>query len=402
MPPRALAIALALTPLVTAPEARAAETNILLTIESFAKSEALGGDARVGFVTGRALAAKGEVPQFDVLFLVDVSLSTRSSSGTDIDGDGKVASSLISGIKGIFGGGRSSSGDSILAAELAGVEALIETFDPRTTRVGVVSFSGGETKSADSAMLDVPLTTDYTRARKGLGEILLGGPNGMTNMYAGLRLAGAEVGGGRMAESEPRLDAQRHIVLLTDGYPFVPYESEETSERRAIAMARRLGERDIRVHVYAIGPDANNRPRAAVGIAEASGGSFTAVRHPSELQQMLAEASFASIDEVRVRNIDTGQAAMQVLRNPDGSYSALVPVQPGMNTIEVWARSTEGDERTVTRSAVFGARRLEPRERAALSRMLGLESQAARRRAEGTVEIEVESGEATREDEPER
>ena len=73
-----------------------------------------------------------------------------------------------------------------------------------------------------------------------------------------------------------------------------------------------------------------------------------------------------------------------------------------MNTIEGWARSTEGGERTVTRSAVFGARRLEPRERAALSRMLGLESLAARRRAEGSVEIEVESREDARQDEPER
>ena len=191
-----------------------------------------------------------------------------------------------------------------------------------------------------------------------------------------------------MAESEPRPGAQRHILVLTDGYPLVPYESPEQSESRAIRLAGRLGDAGIRVHTYAIGPDANDRPRAAVQVARASGGDFTAVRDPSELEKLLGEASFASIDEVRVRNVDTGKPAEQVVRNADGSYAALVALRPGENTIEVYARATDGVENTVRRTGTFGDGNLAPRERADLAR---LQVQARRRKAQGSIAVEVES-----------
>ena len=59
----------------------------------------------------------------------------------------------------------------------------------------------------------------------------------------------------------------------------------------------------------------------------------------------------------------------------------------GVNTIEVYARSTDGAERTVTRTGMFLAQKLAPREQADLARLL---ARSKKGRAEGTVEIETE------------
>ena len=379
------AAAATLAALALASGSARAESTVFLTIDSLSRSEVVRGDTRLGFVSGRALAAEGALPQFDVLFLVDVSGSTAQSAGVDVDGDGRISGG--GGRRGLFGG-RKTGADSILAAELAAVESLVSTFDPRTTRVGVVSFSGGDHPGGDSAMVDVPLTSSYARVRAGLREIQLSGPDGWTNLYAGLRIARGEVSGGRESESKPRPGAQRHVVLLTDGYPLVPYESPERSAGRAIKLAERMGRERIRVDTYAIGPDATDQPRAALRVARASGGRFTAVRDPRDLERLLGEASFASIDEVRVRNVDTDGAADQVIRNADGSYSALVPLRPGENTIEVWARSTDGVEKTVRRTGIFSDQSLAQREQADLARLI---AKSRSRRVEGEVTIEVES-----------
>ncbi len=87
------------------------ESTVFLTIDSFSRSEAVTGHTPLGFVSGRALAAEGDVPEFDVLFLVDVSGSTAASAGVDVDGDGKIGGGFAGGLRGLFGGSRDTGAD---------------------------------------------------------------------------------------------------------------------------------------------------------------------------------------------------------------------------------------------------------------------------------------------------
>jgi hypothetical protein len=378
--------------------ARAEPAEVFLTIDSVSLAAPPRKAGRLGFVTGRALAHSGSMKLFDVVFLIDVSGSTADSSGVDIDGDGRVSGGggLKLGPIRLGGSGGKGSGDSILAAEVAAVRSLLDTFDPRTTRVGVVTFSGSPNASSDHAWVEVPLTSEYRKVRSGLEEILLAGAEGGTNMYAGLRLAGMELGGGRSAESTKRAGSQRHIVLLTDGFPTLPGRPRPRGERspeaedRAIAMAQRLGKKGVRVHTFAIGREAAERPRAAVECAEASGGGFTAVEDPGDLGKLLGEVQFASIEELRIRNLTSGLEAVDQLHNADGSYAALVPVQEGLNTIEVVARSTDGSIERVEITTLVATTALTARQGADRARLLEISLARERGKAQPAKDLEIE------------
>jgi len=378
--------------------ARADPAEVFLTIDSVSLATPGRKVERLGFVSGRALAHSGSMKLFDVMFLIDVSGSTADSSGVDIDGDGRVSGGggLKLGPIRLGGSSGKGGGDSVLAAEVAAVGSLLDSFDPRTTRVGIVTFSGSQNASSDHAWVEVPLTPEYRRVRSGLEQVLLAGAEGGTNMYAGLRLAGIELGGGRSAESTRRAGSQRHIVLLTDGFPTLPGrptrggERSPESEDRAIAIAQRLGKKGVRVHTFAIGKEAAERPRAAVEVAEASGGGFTAVRDPGDLGKLLGEVKFASIEELRIRNRTSGLEAVDQLHNADGTYAALVPVQEGLNTIEVMAQSTDGSIERVEITTRVGTEPLTDRQGADRARLLELSLARERGKEQPARDLEIE------------
>ncbi len=339
--------------------------EILLTLDSFVDSGQSVQQQQLGFVFGRALAHEGKLQRIDVVFLIDISGSTKYWAGFDVDQDGA---------RPMFGLAKDKD-DNILAAEIAAVRSMIQSFDPRTTRVGLVSFSGGASKSADSATVDAPLTADYARVERALENILSAGPWGATNMRAGLRLAGIEVVAGRSAESTKREFAQRHIVMLTDGTPMVPGEDPADSTRKAVGYAKKLGERDVRIHVYAIGRDANDDDTAPRKIAAVSKGSFTAVRDIAQLDRLLAEVQISNIETLRVRNASTGKASIRQAHGPDGTYYALIPIRDGENTVEVYTRASDGSEKTLTKTAVFGRDPLPPHAERERQRLIHIRSQ---------------------------
>jgi Mg-chelatase subunit ChlD len=375
--------------LVTGPAPRAATTEMELSVATSGIVKGQGGE-RLGFVTGQALAVQGELDRFDVVFVVDVSGSTAQSSGADIDGDGKVggpgALRRLGGFLGLQGSRPTSSGDSILAAEIASVRALLATLDPRNTRVALVAFAGGDSPSADNASLEVPLTSEFRRLEEGLDGVLLAGPEGATDMRAGLRIARSALRKRERGATPP----QRHIVLLTDGVPAVPYETPEKAEQQAVQAARRLGREGVRVHAFAVGPEATDQPRACVEIARRSGGEFRAVENPGELPRLLPELRFASIEEVRVSSLDAGGEPVRADRGDDGRYSALLPLRPGENRIEVHARSSDGREKRVRVTIRDREPALDESQRGELQRLLSLRSiQQEKERRERAREIEI-------------
>ncbi|MBW2281787.1 MAG: VWA domain-containing protein [Deltaproteobacteria bacterium] len=378
--------------------------RLALEIAAPAQGAVIGDPGGMAFVSGRALALYGEYQAFDIVFVIDTSDSTAAPSGADVDGDGNVGHRKGEDFLSIFGRilplPNSDRGDSVLAAEIAAVETLLEQLDPRTTRVGVVYFSGDLDPITPDAATMVPLTTNYDQVRKGLYEILRYGPHGRTNMLAGVNVGTIELLGTQSAYSEKRPNARKVMIFLTDGTPTLPMESSPNQNMRmAIRAARKAARHDIRIDTYAIGERALQEPVVAVEMAHATQGVFTPVRQPRDLQSVFEHVDFARIDDLRVHNKTTSDPASYVLRNPDGSFSALLPMQDGGNTIEVYARATDGTEARRFIKVKFlpeaGMQQLDARLAAQRNRLLESRLLDLKRRS---VQISTERDEGVRRD----
>jgi hypothetical protein len=330
-------------------EAGAVSTTLKLEIEE-PTDGSIVGTPEGAFLAGRALALLGEFKRFDVVIVLDTSGSTNAASGADINGNGIVGAT---GLSGIFK--QTDPGDSILAAEIAAAKKIVEGLDPRNTRVGLVTFAGTADQydpytriiysdNAPDAITEEPLTTTYERVLKALDRVMKRGPEGQTNMTEGVRLAVKELKGYRGGMSKPDAGSQKVVLFFTDGQPTAPYPQELSRENvasvlRAASQARRA---DVQIHTFAVGPEALDGPIACVQMAAYTGGYFTPVSSPGDLPAVVETVNFANLDTLEIRNVTNGEAATETVVNADGSFGALVPVQPGLNRLEVLAKATDG------------------------------------------------------------
>ncbi len=299
-------------------------------------------------VSGKVSGSSSRSPNVDLLFVVDISGSTAQYAGFDFD-DGEQYSDSPSGGFGrpqisIFGGGVHvmqtpfrNLRNSILAAEIAAARRLVGQVDTKTTRIGIVTFGEG-------ASVRQPLTHDYELVQRALDDILRDGPYGGTNMAEGIRVGITELLG--LGLSERRPDAVKTQILLTDGFPTLPIgrgrRATPEDTYLAINAARLSGKAGIKVHVFALGEEALSYPRAAVGIAEQSGGSYTPVLRPADALAVVENISVVGVDYVQIINQTTGQRATRVRLAADGYFSAALPVIEGRNQIEVFTRASDG------------------------------------------------------------
>lgn len=299
------------------------------------------------FVSGKVARDAGRSARVDVFLVVDVSGSTAQYAGSDLGDAGELPDN-----SGFFGfptpqitiGGMSVGGppvrnlrNSILAAEVAAARRLLVQLNPETTRVGVLTFSEG-------AKLLQPLTNDFERLRRVLDDILRAGPHGGTNMVEGIRMGITELMG--LGASEKRTDTVKVQILLTDGFPTLPIGASRRAAPEdtnlAINAARLAGKAGIKVHVFTLGEEALSYPRAAVGIAQESGGTYTPVIRPADVLSVVENVSVIGVDSVQIVNRTTGQKATQHRLTADGFFSSAVPVVEGRNQIDVVARASDG------------------------------------------------------------
>jgi hypothetical protein len=339
--------------------APAANPGLRLEIEH-PEPEAVLGDAAGAFVSGRAVATRGEFRRYDVVVVIDTSGSTNEATGVDVDGNGTVGQAPLGPFGSLIGLGSSDPGDSILAAEIAAARSLLRGLDPRNTRVALVTFAGEPLGSGgfmdagrvrDAAITEEALTSDYARLERGLTRVRERGPRGMTHIAAGVDQATIELLGLRGALSESDPNSEKIVLFFTDGQPTLPYAEGSGAENtravlRAAQRARRAG---IRIHSFAIGPEALAGPVSTVEMASITDGQFTPVRHPGLLMNVVEGVSFANVETVAVRNTTTGQDAFEVRSHADGSWDALVPLVVGKNELEVVARASDGAEARGTR-----------------------------------------------------
>ncbi|HTO52788.1 MAG TPA: vWA domain-containing protein [Myxococcota bacterium] len=376
--------------------------ELMLSIESPMNGSVIGDPTGMAFVSGKALALYGEYQTFDIIFVIDTSDSTAEPSGADIDGNGVVGEKRMAKYLSVFGRvlplPSTDKGDSVLAAEIAACRVLLAQLDPRTTRVGVVTFAGDTNALTPDAQTEVPLTSDYAKVGRGLDAVFRRGPEGMTNMVSAINLATIELLGTQSAYSTKREGAKRVIMFLTDGQPTLPLEGAELQNAKmAIQQAVRAAKLDIRVDTFAIGEEALSEPVVVVEMARVSNGVFTPVKDPKNLRAIFEDVSFSSIEKLEVRNKTNGKLADYVVPNPDGTFSALLPMTEGKNTLEVYARSTDGTEgrREVEVSFLASAepQELSPHLLAQKNRLLENRLLDLQRR---NVEIKAEADEDTR------
>jgi Mg-chelatase subunit ChlD len=298
-------------------------------------------------ISGKVATQEARATNVDIVFVLDISGSTAQYAGAsfgdwnppapDPSGSGRPQAGIFGGGFGIIGPPVRNLRNSILAAEAAATRRLLAQLDPKSTRVGLISFS-------EDARLLHPLTHDFDRVRSVLDEVLRRGPYGGTHMAAGIRLAITELMG--LGQSQRRDDAVKTQFLLTDGFPTLPIGGgrrvtpEDTD--LAINAARISGKAGIKVHVFTLGEEALSYPGAAVGIARASGGIFTPVVRAADILAVLENLSVVGVNHVEVINETTGHRASQLRLGPDGSFSSALPVVDGLNRIQVLARSSDG------------------------------------------------------------
>jgi len=374
--PLALAAGLVAGGLSFADTARAAAVKLL--VDTPRSGEAVHNKVHLAPIRGSAVA-EGERPAlYDVMIAIDVSQSTKMASGVDVDRDGQIGLNPHMEMipPGTFPEDVLSTDpdDSILGAEVAAANALLDSLDPRRVRVGLLSFGGevspetGERARIDQqdAWLEVPLTTDFGAVRRALVAILARGPRGATNYAAGIRLAVRELAGLSGAESQPQSDAKKVVLFLTDGVPTFPIGRGAVMDpgdvEAALNAARLAHKGQITMNTYALGPSALTYPLAVTEMARLTLGTYTPVQNPGDIIALLQGVSFANIEDVVFANLSTGDFSTDVRLSPDGSFSGFVPVREGRNRVRVTALASDGSRGSIELDLTFKLSALSDRE----------------------------------------
>jgi hypothetical protein len=230
---------------------------------------------------------------------------------------------------------------SILAAEIIASRRLLSQLNSATTRVGLITFS-------EEIWLRQKLTHDFDEVRAALDVIYKQMPARGTNMADAISVGIDELLG--KGESETYLDSIKTMILLSDGTPNRPIGDCSSSDADlAISRAESAGRAGISIHVLALGKDALSGPRAAVGIAKESGGTYTAVMTPADVVMMVDKVSVVGVESVEVTNETSQQKALRSRLTADGFFASAVPVVAGLNRIQVVGRAKDG---AVARDAI--------------------------------------------------
>jgi hypothetical protein len=282
--------------------------------------------AEPALVVGNAFQRFTVGAGLDVVVAIDVSTSSGAHAGADVDGDGRLEPEPFAG------------DDSVFAAELLAASRVVDELIAGGHRVALVRFSGKPPEwwfTEEPAELVQPLSTNREALRAALARFRERRPWGLTDFNAALDTSCAALG----------LDGSRArvVVFFTDGVPTRPHEEPEDNLRASIEAADRCAAAGIRVHTVAIGMEALANPHALIEIADRTRGLFAPVESPADLQDVAAWVARASVRDVRVRNLTTGEPAQRTHVAPDGSWSALVALREGDNRIEVSASALGGD-----------------------------------------------------------
>jgi hypothetical protein len=239
----------------------------------------------------------------DVAIAIDTSGSTAAPSGSDIDGDGTIGK--------FRGDTMTDRGDSLLAAQVAGIKSVISEVSLRDLRLSILSFSGKDRfddpaspERFPDAILRAELTSDSQELEAALDRVLKGGSRGTANFAAALRRSLNVLGvGWRRAPADER---RRVVFLLADSSaPVRPGPTQyfyrtldrvphgpvvHTDPQMAIAAKRAIRSHVV-INTFGLGGAAGaDPPHALSRVAGATGGRYRAVKDPARLHCYLISA----------------------------------------------------------------------------------------------------------------
>jgi hypothetical protein len=306
-------------------------------------------------VKGRAGARRSR--GHDLVIVLDLSDSTVLSSGVDLDGDGShgatdpelltwlteqpgVRGALVERLREV------DLDDSILMAEVAAAEALIQRLDSRVFRIGIVVFS-------DSARVAAPLGSPRGRLTRALREIRRGFFEDLrgTNFGDAIQMAHAELIPDPGSAGDPRAsgeDRERSILFLSDGAPTLPVHADR-AQVHALQAARAAAAADIRIYSFALGREAEEALEVYRRMAILSGGRFEKIGRPADAIARLRRVDLADLEELRVVNRSNGRAVRALRVFPDGSFDGFIELAPGRNLVVFTATARDGALVSVTR-----------------------------------------------------
>ena len=379
MPLRALVPLLLAVGLATLP-ARGADERIWLEVRAPQAGEVVTGPVGVLEVAGWAGTSSED--RHDLVIAIDVSESTGLPSGVDVNRNGRIGRTLRSSRDPLRRPNPrrrcSDTGDSVLAAEIAGASQLIERLDPRRTRVGIVVFSGG-------AQVIAPLGNPRDEIGAALDELASDAiPSGTTNIAAALRTATrAVLDGEPLAGAEPH----RSLILLSDGTP-VGREPVEQNAAEILDAATSAAEMGVRIHTFAIGIEIMEGTDVYARISSRSGGHFVAIQKPADIALRLSRLNLARLAEVVVANATSGEPGRATRLFPDGSFDGVVGLVAGENRITVAAQGPGGARQLKERVVVFERR--EPRDAAEVKATREKLARLRERTMETELALEIE------------
>jgi tetratricopeptide (TPR) repeat protein len=290
-----------------------------------------------GWVVAQGQGGLWESALQDVIIAIDESPSTFLPSGTDLDGDGKTGAQVGASLLPIQAS--TDPDDAVIHAELLAARALIRQLDPRTTRVGIVTFSD------ESAVL-APLGTPDA-ALAWLDEYEVRASPGRTSLAAALD--GSLEAFFEFREGDMR--RQRTVLLLSDGQPTHP--SEALGKLHALASAAKMGDVGIPVHAFALGKAAIEDPDFFRGLAERTGGKFVPVEKPGDVVSEFANIRFTGLKDVQIESSPIGQPGRAVRVFPNGSFDGYVPLAEGKNKITITGIMEGGEKLSATRTVYY-------------------------------------------------
>ena len=383
------------------PMAAFAQAKLDLEVDVPQEGATVDDLAGMALVAGRALTHDGELATYDVVLAVDRSDSTRAAAGVDVDGDGRIDRRCEGVRRWLVPFAEllhrcSELHDSIFAAQLSALRTLLTQLDPRAARVGLVAFGGdGDPETPDAWKL-VNLTSDYAAVRGGLDRLEAMGPDGRTNLQAGIELAARMIQDGSSKGASADTSTRKVVILVTDGVATLPAQQPmhrgsrrmtprvHENQRQALEAANAAGQSAIQIDTYRTGGSDGSDRVVLDEIARVTGGAFAPLTTAVPLPSNLEHPAFGTIESLQIRNHTLGMEDAYRTWNPDGRFSALIPVSPGENKLEVSARTTDGSSRslhlTVYRVEDAPALELDPRLAEMRDRVLALQLQDLRSR----------------------
>ncbi len=312
-------------------------------------------------VSGRA----GTLPFFasDVVLLIDHSTLAVLASGIDVDADGVVGRNLSSVTEWdpLAPPARlwtTDSGDTVQALQLQIARALIPRLAARQNRVGLASFTFRARTNGTSLvrLTEKPAVIVPVGEPDAVLEALEDFPAARERRWTDLtRLL--ELGAELLDDARPvRTESTAHsarpraILLLSLGVPSAR-DGIYWSSRAAVEYSGEFGERGIALWAIPLG---SADPAFLSELTRGSGGNVLPL---DQLDAQFAEPVFGDLRpmELEIENVTMHAPATTLRVFWDGRFEAVVPLEPGPNTLEIRAVLADGHRTTLRRLVHYEA-----------------------------------------------